>query len=110
MGNPPFDFAQKPFPICAPNVLDKLSVGLRSCTARVCLGRLLETLVFYELWGGVRVWQAGRRADLGSSRGLSWGLSGPPLGPQTDPKSTPNDRDRTSDNLELQPQELQPYP
>ena len=57
--------------------LDKLEVGLRSCTARACLGRLLETLVFYKVLGGVRVWRAGRDAGLGGSRGVSWGLWGP---------------------------------
>ena len=38
---------------------------------------------------------------------------GPGLGPnwaQAGPKSTPNDPDRTSDNLKLQPHELQPHP
>ena len=60
--------------------LDKLEVGLRSCTARVCLCRLPETLVFYEVLGGVRVWRAGRGAGLGGSRGLSWSSWGP-LGP-----------------------------
>ena len=44
------------------------------------MGRLLETLVFYEVLGGVRVWRAGRGAGLGGSRGLSWGSWGP-LGP-----------------------------
>ena len=64
--------------------LNKLEVGPRSCTARACLGRLLETLVFYEVLGGVRVWRAGRDAGLGGSGGVSWGLWGP-LGadPQT---------------------------
>jgi hypothetical protein len=57
--------------------LNKLEVGPRSCTARACLGRLLETLVFYEVLGGVRVWRAGRGAGLGGSRGLSWGSWGP---------------------------------
>ena len=57
--------------------LDKLEVGLRSCTARVCLCRLPETLVFYEVLGGVRVWRAGRGAGLRGSRGLSWGAFGP---------------------------------
>ena len=41
------------------------------------MGRLLETLVFYEVLGGVRVWRAGRDAGLGGSRGVSWGLWGP---------------------------------
>ena len=36
---------------------DELEVGLRGCTASACLGRLLETLVFYEVFGGVRVWR-----------------------------------------------------
>ena len=61
---------------------DKLEVGLRSCTARACLGRLLETLVFYEVLGEVRGWRAGLGGGLGGSRGLSWGLSGAHRDPQ----------------------------
>ena len=45
--------------------------------------------------------------------GVVWGRFGSglgPFGPQTGSKSTPNDPDRTSDNLTLQPHELQPHP
>ena len=61
--------------------LDKLEVGLRGCTVRVCLCRLLETLVFYKVLGGVRVWRAGRGAGLwglGVSPGASRGPAGTP--------------------------------
>ena len=73
--------------------LNKLEVGPRSCTARACLGRLLETLVFYEVLGGVRVWRAGRDAGLGGSRGVSWGLWGP-LGAFRGPAGTPKENYR----------------
>ena len=52
------------------------------------MGRLLETLVFYEVLGEVRVWRAGLGAGLGGSRGLSWGLSGPLGGPPRPPRRT----------------------
>ena len=53
----------------------------------------LETFVFYEVLGGVRVWRAGRGAGLGGSRGLSWGLWGP-LGASRGPAGTPEENYR----------------
>ncbi len=69
------------------------------CTASVMYGCGYNScgcnLRLYEFRSGV-MW--GRfRAGLG------------PLGPQAGPKSPPNEPDRTSDNLKLQPHELQPH-
>ncbi len=49
------------------------------------------------------------RGPVGIVWGRFWAGLGP-FGPLTGRKSTLNDPDRTSDNIKLQPHELQPHP